>query len=593
MKTGRLSANKMHQTILYCRWLLPMSEHETPLIDGQYMLTRMNDRSPVERIHLVHWIRRRLSDTIEGLLMRPCRVTAEDISLLHRCAEMIHDFDEDPDMLYVVTRLQVRSHYTRHELERIYRAIEYDEAIEKAEASRWLWGAVEPGSINSTLRSSKSCSGYSNNVEMEFATASAVVVHSSPSSPLSDESASVPTVDETHSYTLSHIVPMNMEVRRSTLGRCAVDKAAATHSFESLLIDSTKFHSPSVRIGGTRVSAKKVIATMLGSPTIVGRAPLQEILPGLPRKVVMTRRLCRGGNLPKQQSGAMLGLKDAPSRVYANENNENYCTTIVPNHVCDTSPPVSPELLEASAENPIAISNQSDSKHRDYSDSHRRWSEETASLRNTAVTRGCWKVTLLALLYSSCSVIILVVIVWFPRTITHHPELKYAASLQPLVTGSKPFSVLLSTAVMVMDDDSHPARVDTTLGSTTAAVSDDPRWPMPSIRDEHSTSVSSPICNQEDDTLFDYDIEAGTGMRDRVITQRESIPIEMEAGAAVVGCIPRKDKMERGEQSTRIVLLRAIRRAVGWLQTGLWTRPLCLLRTIGRRLLTMISITNG
>jgi hypothetical protein len=274
MKTGRLSANKMHQTILYCRWLLPMSEHETPLIDGQYMLTRMNDRSPVERIHLVHWIRRRLSDTIEGLLMRPCRVTAEDISLLHRCAEMIHDFDEDPDMLYVVTRLQVRSHYTRHELERIYKAIEYDEAIEKAEASRWLWGAVEPGSINSPLRSSKSCSGCSNNAEMEFATASAVVVHSSPSSPLSDESASVPTVDETHSYTLSHIVPMNMEVRRSTLGRRAVDIAAATHSFESLLIDSTKFHSPSVRIGGTRVSAKKVIATMLGSPTIVGRAPL-------------------------------------------------------------------------------------------------------------------------------------------------------------------------------------------------------------------------------------------------------------------------------------------------------------------------------
>jgi len=177
-----------------------MSEHETPLIDGQYMLTRMNDRSPVERIHLVHWIRRRLSDTIEGLLMRPCRVTAEDISLLHRCAEMIHDFDEDPDMLYVVTRLQVRSRYTRHELERIYKAIEYDEAIEKAEASRWLWGAVEPGSINSPLRSSKSCSGCSNNAEMEFATASAVVVHSSPSSPLSDESASVPTVDETHSY---------------------------------------------------------------------------------------------------------------------------------------------------------------------------------------------------------------------------------------------------------------------------------------------------------------------------------------------------------------------------------------------------------
>ena len=155
--------------------------------------------------------------------------------------------------------------------------------------------------------------------------------------------------------------------------------------------------------------------------------------------------------------------------------------------------------------------------------------------------------------------------------------------------------MLLSTAVMVMDDDSHPARVDTTLGSTTAAVSDDPRWPMLSIRDEHLTSVSSPICNQEDDTctLFDYDIEAGTGMRDRAITQRESIPIEMEAGAAVVGCIPRKDKMERGEQSARIVLLRVIRRAVGWLQTGLWTRPLCLLRTIGRRLLTMISITNG
>lgn len=592
MKTGRLSANKMHQTILYCRWLLPMSEHETPLIDGQYMLTRMNDRSPVERIHLVHWIRRRLSDTIEGLLMRPCRVTAEDISLLHRCAEMIHDFDEDPDMLYVVTRLQVRSHYTRHELERIYKAIEYDEAIEKAEASRWLWGAVEPGSINSPLRSSKSCSGCSNNAEMEFATASAVVVHSSPSSPLSDESASVPTVDETHSYTLSHIVPMNMEVRRSTLGRRAVDiQAAATHSFESLLIDSTKFHSPSVRIGGTRVSAKKVIATMLGSPTIVGRAPLQEIFPGLPRqKVVMTRRLCRSGNIPKQQSVAMLvGLKDAPSRVYANEYNENHCTN-VPDHVCDTGSPVSPELInipEASAEKPIAISNQSDSKYRDCSDSHRRWSEGMASLRNT---KGCWKVTLLALLYSSCCVIILVVIVWFPRTITHHPESKYAASLQPLVIGSEPFSVLLSAAVMVMDDDSHPARV----GSTTAAVSDDPRCSMLSIRDEHTSSVSSPICNQEDDTLFDDDMEADRGMRDRAITQRESIPIEREVsigaevGAAVVEWIPRKDEMERREHSTRIVLLRAIRRAVGWLQTGLWTGPLCLLRTIGRRLLTMI-----
>jgi hypothetical protein len=89
-------------------------------------------------------------------------------------------------------------------------------------------------------------------------------------------------------------------------------------------------------------------------------------------------------------------------------------------------------------------------------------------------------------------------------------------------------------------------------------------------------------------------MEADRGMRDRAITQRESIPIEREVsigaevGAAVVEWIPRKDEMERREHSTRIVLLRAIRRAVGWLQTGLWTGPLCLLRTIGRRLLTMI-----
>jgi hypothetical protein len=145
---------------------------------------------------------------------------------------------------------------------------------------------------------------------------------------------------------------------------------------------------------------------------------------------------------------------------------------------------------------------------------------------------------------------------------------------------------------MVMDDDSNPARVDTTLGSTVAAVSDDPRCSILSIRDEHTPSVSSPICNQEDDTLFDDDMEAGRGMRDRAITQRESIEREVsigsEAGAAVVGCIPRKDEMERGEHSTRIVLLRAIRRAVGWLQTGLWMVPLCLLRTIGRRLLAMM-----
>ena len=609
-----------------------MPEHGgAPLIDGQYMLTRLNDRSSVERIHLIHWVRRRLSDTIEGLLMRPCHVTAEDISLLHRCAETIRDFDEDPDMLYVVTRLEVRSHYTRHELERICKAIEYEEAAEEAEASRWLWGAAEPGcSINNTLRSSRrSCSGCSNNSEVEFATASAVVVHGSPGSPLSDESASLPIIDESPEpepgySTLSHIVPMNMEVRRAPLGRHVIHKAApAVRSYESLLIDSTKFHSPSVRIGGTRVSAKKVIATMLGSPTI-GRAPLQAILVGPPRKLIMPHRLHRSGNLPKLQSDAMLtsGLKDAPSRVYSNENNENDCTN-VPDHVSrDTRSSASPELIN---KDPIAISSSSSSKHSSCSDARRRWSGGTASSTPTLAPshkRGGWGVLLLASLYSS--VIISVVVVWSPRTIITHPELKCAVSfsLQPLV-GSEPFLVLSPAAVMDLDynhtavmdldyDDYHHTAVmddTTTLGSTTAVVSDDPRRPMLSIRDEHMTSESSKReDDDDDDNLFD-EMEPGCrrGMHDRAITDREAIPMQRDvstgAGAAVDGWIARKDQMKRGEHnhSTRIIQhqhqlpsavpSRIIRRAVGWLRNALWKGPLCMLRTLGRRLLAMFVST--
>lgn len=616
----------MHQTILYCRMLLPLSEHEDPLIDGQFMLTLLNDRSPaVERIHLVHWVRRMLSDTIEGLLVRPCHVTAEDISLLHRCAETIRDFDEDPDMLYVVTRLEVRSHYTRHELERICKAIEYDEAAEEAEASRWRWGAAtaEQGSSsgsssnsttfrssrNSSYSSNSSSSGCSNNAEIEFVTAaSAVVVYGSPSSPLSDESASLPIVDETpepgsSTTLLSHrdvIVAMNMEVvRRATLGRRAVDRAVATRSFESLLIDSTKFHSPSVRIRGTRVSAKKVIATMLGSPTIIGRAPLQAILAGSPRKVVMPHRLYRSENLPKQQSDAMLWLKDAPSRVYARENNENDCTN-ASDHVRDnTSPTVSPELInipEASAENLIAISSPSGSKHRDSYDAHRRRCipSSTPITPSHHISRGCRRVVLLALLYSSVVITSLIVMVWFrsptPTAITPR-ELKCGASLQPPVIGSEPSLVGLLSAAAGMDDDySHTARAvsATTRGSTTsAAVSDGPRGPMLSIRDGHMTTVTPPTSNQkeDEDDLFNL-MEAGRG-----ITDTESILIRREvstgtgAGAAVVGWIPRKDERStfihhRLFPSAVMVLFRVIRRVVGWLQIGLWA--------VGRRLHAMI-----
>jgi len=135
-------------------------------------------------------------------------------------------------------------------------------------------------------------------------------------------------------------------------------------------------------------------------------------------------------------------------------------------------------------------------------------------------------------------------------------------------------------------DGNYSARVENILGSTTAVSCGSP-WSMLPVQDDRMSVAFPPRpSGRENNELMD-EMKAGSA-----IEERESVHEETSAVAAVV----ERRGETKGEKEVRQYSIlpgtfRYIHLVIGRLQSVFWVRPICMLRSVARKLMAMIART--